>query len=134
MPFAEWIPRLEVHVAVIDDQHLQLFAWINRLWDAYQTEDEAGLKAVLGFLVEYAELHFSAEEALMDRAGYDGADAHKGLHREFKAKVAEFEHRQTAAFHSVIPELLEYLRDWLVHHIAHEDRKLGTFLLSKGMV
>lgn len=133
MPFAEWIPRLGVNVAAIDDQHLQLFGWINRLWDVYQTEDEAGLNAVLGFLVEYAEFHFSAEEALMDRAGYDWADAHKGLHREFRAKVAEFEQRQASAFHSVTPELLEYLREWLVHHIAHEDRKLGAFLVSKGI-
>ena len=133
MAFAEWIPRLEVHVAVIDAQHQQLFAWINRLWDAYQIEDETELKAVLGFLVEYAVLHFSTEEALMDQARFPSADAHKDLHREFKAKVAEFEQRQAAAFHSVTPELLEYLLEWLVGHIAHEDRKLGAFLVSKGM-
>lgn len=133
MPFAEWIPRLEVRVTVIDAQHQQLFTRINRLWDAYQAEDDAELKAVLAFLMEYVVLHFGTEEALMDRSGYSAADAHKALHREFEVKVAEFEQRQAFAFHSVTAELLEYLREWLVHHIAFEDRKLGAFLRSKGM-
>jgi hemerythrin len=52
---------------------------------------------------------------------------------EFKAKVRQMEWRREVAPHSVGLELLEYLRDWLVQHIAQEDRKLGAWLASKGI-
>ena len=132
MPFAEWMSRLEVGVQVMDEQHQGLFAIINRLWDAFQEEDEQGLKAVLGALIDYAETHFQVEEDLMARTSYGDRERHLALHAEFRAKVRELEWRREVAPHSVGLQLLEFLRDWLVHHIGQEDRKLGAFLVSRG--
>lgn len=133
MPFAEWMPRLELQVESLDAQHRTLFAWINRLWDAYQADDRAALLAVLGFLCDYADLHFAEEEALMARTGYDQEQAHRGLHQQFRSTVRRFALRLEGAPHSVALELLGYLRDWLVHHIGQEDRRLGAFLRDRGL-
>lgn len=133
MPFAEWMPRLAVGVPAMDDQHQGLFRTINRMWDAYQNEDEQELKRVLEELTDYAEYHFLAEEALMAQTCYPETDAHRARHMEFRARMRGLEWRREVAPHSVGLELLEYLRDWLVQHIGHEDRKLGAFLVSQGV-
>jgi hemerythrin-like metal-binding protein len=133
MPFAEWMPRLAVGVQAMDDQHQGLFRTINRMWDAYQEEDDEGLKAVLESLQDYAEFHFLAEEVLMEETAYEDEASHRARHAEFRAKVRELEWRREIAPHSVGLQLLEYLRDWLVLHIGVEDRKLGLFLAARGI-
>lgn len=133
MPFAEWMPRLEVQVEALDSQHRTLFDGINRLWDAYQTEDGPELLAVFAFLSDYADRHFQDEEDLMGRAGYAERETHRMLHQDFRARIQAFGERLGQAPHSVALDLLGYLRDWLVHHIGQEDRRLGAFLHSKGI-
>lgn len=133
MPFAEWMPRLDVQVDLMDRQHRALFVWINRLWDAYQTDDRTELLAVLGFLRDYADRHFRDEEDLMARADYPAKEAHTQLHQAFRDAIGSFAERLEQAPHTVASGLLEYLRDWLVHHIGQEDRRLGAFLNGKGI-
>ncbi len=133
MPFAEWMPRLEVQVAFMDRQHRNLFAGINRLYDAYQSEKSAELLEVFGFLRDYASRHFQEEEDLMERTCYPEQASHRRLHQAFRAQIQAFGDRLGQAPHSVALELLAYLRDWLVHHIGQEDRRLGAFLRGKGI-
>jgi hemerythrin-like metal-binding protein len=127
----EWIAEtMSTGQPIIDGQHQE---WIRRINEFNQAvADQKGIEAVrkaLDFLTEYTEIHFSAEEALMERLNSPVKEANKAAHAEFRAKLAEIRAwvKLNGATTVEIVDLKMMLEEWLVDHICSIDAQLLVF-------
>ena len=124
-----WDHSLSVGIDIIDEHHRYLFDLTNDLFDVVQSKrGSREVARVLKALDQYAQVHFRAEERMMDHYGYAESPAQHRQHRAFEEKLAEFyaelhDSPLTAQF-----DILLYLREWLIRHIRVEDAKLSVLL------
>jgi hemerythrin-like metal-binding protein len=124
-----WDDAYSVGVATMDEQHKRFFVLINELHQAMKQARGADvLGRILNELASYTEYHFSAEEAAMEAAAYPELAAHKELHNQFIAKVADFQHRFNAGDRSIILDAMNTVKEWLIHHIQKVDKKYGPYV------
>lgn len=135
MPIA-WTPKLAVGVAVIDEQHQELFRRVAALLGAMSAgRGRSHLMDTLGWLDGYVIQHFAAEARLMRGSGYPLLDAHLGAHAHLVAELRkirlEIDRDEIEA--RLVVRAGALLCDWLRDHIASSDLDLGAFLASKGL-
>jgi hemerythrin-like metal-binding protein len=124
-----WEDAYSVGVVTMDEQHKRFFVMINELHQAMkQARGADALGRILNELASYTEYHFSAEEAAMEAAAYPDLAAHKELHNQFIAKVADFQHRFNAGDRSIILDAMNTVKEWLIHHIQKVDKKYGPYV------
>lgn len=134
MSFMEWNDRYSVGVAIFDDEHKKLIAIINELYEAVAAGvDKLSLQRVSDKLVDYTLMHFKHEEMYFDDWAYPGSAAHIASHAKLRQQVFDYR-KQILEVDSkeLALDMLDFLRDWLNHHIMVEDRKYGTFFANKG--
>jgi hemerythrin len=130
-----WSEKFSVGVEEMDQQHQQLIKLLNLLISA-QGRLHVHSEEVSDALTEmtrYAQIHFKAEEKLMEAYAYPGLEDQKMQHRIFRKKTVDL---CTATIHGVevVPEvILLYLADWWVNHILKEDKSYRSFLNKKGV-
>ncbi len=125
----EWRPAFRVGDAMVDEQHKQLFVLLGALHQGIHNRDSRELVLnTLDELLDYTRYHFSAEEALMQQAGYPDYLAHKALHDALLAKVVGMRDAAAGSDSDMGMTLLEFLNDWLVKHILESDKAIGRFL------
>ena len=113
----ELTKELETGNSIIDSEHRELFAAINRLMDACSVgKGRSTLVPTLDFLEKYVDTH----------------SAHRTFHENFKRKL----HEISAEIPSAGPTLkdmsaLNMHIGTLISHIRIDDKKLGAFLKSK---
>ncbi len=114
-----WKERFSVGVPALDEQHKRLIDLINNLRDS----DRKGiaLETVTG-MIEYASVHFKAEEALLRQAGYSELPTQQREHKAF-IDQAEAVSKKDLNDPRTATELVRYLHAWLLHHILEEDMK-----------
>ncbi len=124
MSFYEWSDDMSVGVPLIDSDHQALIGFINELHDGVESGDElAALGATLGKLVAYIEFHFTREEKVLQACGFPDIEAHRSGHRDFTGRIRDVQDRyQREADAAMTRDLLEYLKDWLNHHILIQDK------------
>jgi hemerythrin len=136
MAFYEWTERLSVGISSIDRQHKTLIGYINTLAEAVQSNNNTSqivIGVVLGNLVSYTKMHFIYEEMLFDRYGYREEKEHKRLHKKLTAQVDEYYTRFKRGDSGFSADLLEFLMEWLNHHIMIEDVAYSDFLTKQGV-
>lgn len=123
-----WKDRFSVHVDEMDMHHKKLFEY----FAALQNEIQAGnatqkIEEILGSLVKYSALHFSAEERLMKAMNHPGLDRQINQHAYFINEVNEMSKQQNT---ETLPSrsVVAFLRDWFVNHILNEDSKYGEMM------
>jgi hemerythrin-like metal-binding protein len=124
-----WDKILSVGVDEIDEDHRKLVSIFNTLNHAVSEGDSTEyLAAVLEELINCTVWHFSHEERLMLKYGYDQAAEHKDEHRELidSAKALRDEILQSGGV--VTESHIEYLERWLTEHILTSDMRLGDRL------
>jgi hemerythrin len=128
----QWTTALSVGVPEIDAQHRELFARIDRLHDAVLHRDRQEAVRLLGFLREYAVVHFAAEERLMEQAGYLDMARHVAEHRRFTATLREIDvhYRQAGASAELVFRLEQQAVAWLRDHVYFTDVALGRWVLA----
>jgi len=134
MPILKWDESYSVGVKVIDDEHRQLIAMINKAYDSVTNMEE---DKVLGELVKdmcaYAMSHFATEDSLMNKYGYPAAERHIKMHENFAVK-AEALNNLVSSGDKVEPvKVFKFLADWLRDHILKTDKELGKFLNEQGL-
>lgn len=123
--WVSWEDSLSVGIDVIDEHHRYLFDLTNDLFTIVSEKRGASeLARVLKALSQYAQVHFRAEERMMEHYGYAGIAVQRHQHDDFEGRLQAFydelhSNPLTAQF-----EVLIYLRNWLIQHILHEDAKL----------
>jgi hemerythrin-like metal-binding protein len=88
----------------------------------------AYLDALLDELINCTVWHFSHEERLMVRYGYDQAAEHKAEHRELIDSAKELRDEILRSGGVVTESHIEYLERWLTEHILTSDMRLGDRL------
>jgi len=129
MTFMPWSSALMLGIPTIDEQHRCLVALINTLHDEASNPipDRAVIGEVLEGLVDYTHNHFIEEEVMFQRYGYPQTTAHTEEHGQFTAKAMDWLLRFEEG-EEVDIEAMEFLKEWLLHHILEEDRAYVPFL------
>lgn len=121
MPFFEWKEDLETGNSSIDTQHRCLVKLVNDLYDARHGENlELVIEITLDELVKYTVYHFQKEEDEMEKGHYPDLDQHRKIHQTLTKQVLDFKeqlHNKTTS----IDDFLDFLKEWLEHHISVVD-------------
>ncbi len=129
-----WSERYSVNIAELDRQHQGFFAIVNELNDALAAGEGAAVtKSILLRLVEYANNHFAAEEALMTQYKFPALFTHCAEHDRFTRLVAKFLADYRAGKSGVPVTLLLFLQTWLKEHILVSDKAYSSFLNARGV-
>jgi hemerythrin len=131
--FVEWDDRYLIGIPLIDDQHKELIRLTNNLYEACLVGGEAArvnFRETIRGTVDYVKFHFAAEEKILENVKYPGIAAHKKEHESFVIKVLadvkNFEEGKT-----FVPNIfVRYLKDWILTHIAVEDKKYAEYILD----
>ncbi|MDR0497602.1 MAG: bacteriohemerythrin [Treponema sp.] len=129
----KWQNNFSIGIKLIDDQHKELIRLTNKLFVSCLAGRERSMDVFLDTIhdvVDYTSYHFTTEEKVMERVNYPEYFKHKSEHvdfvREVYDRVAEFEPGKIVA-----PiKFVYFLRDWVLHHIAMSDRKMGEYLMN----
>jgi len=129
-----WTEAYSVHIALLDQQHQGLFATVDELNQAMSAGNgNEALQPILGKLMEYAQVHFSAEESLMEEHGFPGFSTHRYEHEMFRKNVAMFLEEYKAGKRGVPVTLMFFLQNWLKDHVQHADKLYSGFLNARGV-
>ena len=132
-----WDESYELGIPTVDGQHKHLVSLVNRFRSElikYSSSEEVGwqnaLSEALRETVQYTKTHFSAEEKLMQAAGYPDFEYHRRCHQEFVETVTYILGSfQTATLQTAF-EFAAYLKEWVLTHIAYEDRQYQQCLVE----
>ena len=124
-----WDKVLSVGNDEIDEDHRKLVDLFNMLHHAVIAGDAPDyLAAVLEELINFTAWHFSHEERLMLKYGYEGLAEHRADHQELINSVKELQQQILQSGKLVADEELTFLEHWLTEHILTDDMKLGSYL------
>ncbi|MDJ0683804.1 MAG: bacteriohemerythrin [Alphaproteobacteria bacterium] len=139
MSYFQWKPEMSVGLTRLDDDHKSLIAIINRLAGSLGPDDgNSGVQQALTALLRYTEHHFGREEAVLRAVNYTALTQHRDEHKRFirdlqelRADFATMEDTEQKQ------KLLDFLKDWLTHHIliedmAYKDRVSGDKTAAKA--
>ena len=134
MAYLDFSSKLSINVDTIDQQHKILIEIINDLHEAMAAgQGKTVMDDVLLRLIDYTRMHFSTEEHLMVQYDYSERIAHETQHFELTSQVGQLYIKVKENKMSVTIETMEFLKNWLNHHILETDKKLGVYLASKGV-
>jgi len=129
MSLFTWKPEYSVGAPVVDTQHQKLF----RMADDLHTAMAAGkgkdhLGELLDALIAYTCEHFSTEEAMMRKTGYPGFAEHHKQHEDLKRQVVDFRTQMTTKDAVLTIDVMQFLSDWLSHHIQGSDHQMADYI------
>jgi len=134
MPLVTWDPSYSVKVSKCDEDHKKLFALLNALHEAMKEgKGHETIRQVLDELADYTRFHFSQEEMLLKQTNYANFLPHQMQHRAFVKKVEEFQSDMKAGKRVRTIAVVDFLKDWLIHHIKQTDREYSDHLNAKGI-
>lgn len=119
-------------VEEIDEEHRHLFDLLNEgmymLQNEYAEDQYSAIKELLEELDEYAELHFSHEEAYMEEICDPELILQRSQHLFFREKIWEFLVQNIddeESQHEMLEDLMHFLARWLYRHIIGSDMLIG---------
>ena len=131
-----WSNGLSVGVKIIDSQHQEMIARINRLLDAMKSgKGDAEVVGALKFLEAYVIVHFAAEEELMKENDYPAMQTHITEHDYFRKEAAQLQKQFDEGVEAglLFNSMRKLLVTWFLHHIDNVDRSLGRYLKTHGV-
>lgn len=129
-----WTEAYSVNIAALDRQHQKLFETVNELNRALRSgAGNDALDPILDQLMEYATVHFAAEESLMEQYEFPGLSTHRTQHEMFRQQIAVFLAEHTAAKPGVPVSLMFFMQDWLKRHLLQTDKLYSAFLNARGV-
>ena len=130
MEFIKWLEDYNLGNDLIDTHHITFFEMIKDLSNMDRNnENKVDIHQVSQFLSHYIDMHFTAEEALMERLNYPLKAEHHGLHEAFTQKVNEVIKQIDEKPGSIsLDDLLSITQEWFLKHILTEDIKMKGLL------
>jgi hemerythrin len=133
MVLMEWTSAFSVNLETIDAQHKKLVGYINELYDALMEKRERKIiTRLFNDLEEYTHTHFGFEEVCFDKFEYEKKDAHILQHKEFIRQLAVMK-KQISEDNQDVEDLLEFLVNWLIHHIKGTDHMYAKCFHEHGV-
>ncbi len=130
----EWNDEYSLRIRQIDIQHRELFTLAGEILIATEKKSPVSvIQKLLDMFLKAANSHFRTEETLLNNNKYPGIEDHKEIHKGLIRELKSFISRLRTEKRSVLPELLDFLREWLIRHTLTVDRKYIRFLHEKGV-
>jgi hemerythrin len=130
-----WSEKLSVGIDSIDEQHKVLIALINSLNTA-MANGEANMMIgdILLKLTDYTRFHFTYEEDLFERHGYENSVQHKKQHQKLIEQISALkEDYESDITGSIGLEIMQFLKTWLTKHIINTDMEYSALLIGKNV-
>lgn len=120
------------NIPLIDEEHAQLFAYANQIYELLQNDFIAdkydNIRDLLQKLMDYAKKHFADEEAYMESIQYKKIFTQKMQHQAFVDELEKYDLEEIDQMENqevVIGKMLTFVTDWLVEHILYLDTQIG---------
>jgi hemerythrin len=129
-----WDEKYAIGIALIDNQHKELFSLTNELFNACRGGDTAlrdKFKETMGRMVEYVRFHFGAEQELLQRVNYPEYQEHKKQHDALIRDILEAVKGYNEGRKFVPNQFVRTLRDWILSHIALSDRQYASYIAAQ---
>ncbi|QOY51230.1 bacteriohemerythrin [Candidatus Sulfurimonas baltica] len=127
----QWDDSYSIDVDTIDNQHKNLFALVNKLYDLDEiknTKDD--LKKILYEFNDYINVHFAAEEKYMSYIGFPELEQQKETHESFRKLLIEII-STPAKLEIIKTKMRVFAKRALIDHISNEDVKIKQFKQQK---
>lgn len=120
---------LIIGIEEIDDDHNKLVNLFNILnHSIIEGAATDYVEAVLDELINCTVWHFSHEERLMLKYGYQDFEEHRTEHQDLINSARELKQKFILTGKLDEKEDLEFLERWLTEHILVADTRLGAYL------
>jgi len=130
----KWNNKYCMGISIIDEEHKELIGILNKTIDAKEHSDnKEELKEVLEEMTKFALEHFETEEAYMKEFNYPDYKYHSEEHYAFFTKTIAYFDRVVNGDYHISNELIEYLKQWIVHHIQGSDRQYIDCFKRNGL-
>lgn len=126
----EWDDKYLIGVKDIDEQHKKIVKVICAYKKSFSDKTvDSGIEMgkIIVFLVKYANYHFQAEEAFMERIDYPDLEHHRQIHFELTEELKEVLMKLKTKQSYTPIEFYYFLMKWLTDHIEEEDNKIGQY-------
>ncbi|MBE0501934.1 MAG: hemerythrin family protein [Desulfuromonadales bacterium] len=132
MNIFQWEERYDIGLPEIDAQHRTMIDMLNTLYAAKKSEQARQVvEETLDRLLYYTTVHFTDEEAAMQKLDYPHLDKQKNEHETMTQQVVKMRSRLQQGDDPVVFELLNFMSEWLKFHICESDRKFGDFVKER---
>ncbi|MCU7959266.1 MAG: bacteriohemerythrin [gamma proteobacterium symbiont of Bathyaustriella thionipta] len=126
----EWSDEMKIGIAVIDGQHRRIFDYIKQLEGVEESNRRETVAEVIELMLDYTLSHFAFEEALMEEAGYEYLEVHRGTHQAFSRQINALKQRFGSG-DDVAQDVSDMLHAWLTNHIMDDDKSYAALVKSK---
>ena len=124
-----WNEKYSVGEKTLDQHHQRIFNIINMLHQQLRVGiPSSELSQILLDLVEYAETHFRAEEALMRECGYPDLSGQENAHHRYTIEVRRLITRINEDWLNSTGDLFVFLKGWWQNHIVKMDKGYSPFM------
>lgn len=125
--YIKWDDKFLIGIPVVDEEHKTLVKLCNDFYQSLlkkmdEKERMTLVKTTLSECARYTINHFEHEEKLMKACSFSGFAQHKAVHDSFRMKVLETSSGIESMTISDALKFARFLYDWILSHIAHEDR------------
>ena len=135
-----WKDKYEIGVALIDNQHRELFRCVDTflqvLRSSVSSEEQAkNAKETLVFMNWYVVKHFRDEEIYQSGIGYSDSEAHKKSHEDMVRYIAQLscEYAESGYDEPLMQRFAGKILAQLIHHVAAEAQLFTAFAIEKGV-
>lgn len=122
----EWKDSYRLGEPLIDQQHENLFVLANAMLAA---RDQSQMRLCAMQLYQHVREHFADEESLMRRVNFPGYKAHVESHNNTLKRLGAISHAigSNTVDTAVV---VEFLNDWGLKHIPHDDAQVARYILQ----
>ena len=130
----EWSKAIETGNEAMDSEHVRLFQMLRDLHEMASAPVAPDCAAVHAFgqVLEYAVLHFSNEELIMDSCNYGESEEHKQIHAGFLVRFRSLLDDGDVTWEGA-SNYVAFIYDWLVSHICTMDQAMVTSMQSGAL-
>ena len=126
MPIVQWKESYSLNNLTLDNQHKKFLCILNRLYDDFmEGVNELAYENAVDNLVAYTDYHFQTEESIMCKIMHKNYYGHMQEHKKFTEKVRDLKETIEHGSKDKTKDLIEFLVNWLLHHVILEDRKIA---------
>lgn len=131
-----WQPEMSVDGDVIDQDHRDLIAMINRFHDeAAEISSGEALVAMLEELWNMAVQHFTREEALQHAIDFPLLEPHRREHESLRRRLETIidvtNNQGDVDVASLSLSVFALLKTWLVDHLMNSDSLMRRYLPAR---
>lgn len=128
----EMKPEYFTGISLIDEEHEKLFEYANQVYELlneeFMSDKYDNIVHILSELRNYAKKHFEDEEKYMEEIHYKKIFTQKIQHNAFISELEKWDLdslEETEEQDKIIMDMLNFLTDWLIHHILELDTQIG---------